>query len=163
MNKKNTALIMVLIIIVVATLISHLAMLRLDRANSNISCTASLINYVDNNQLNENMTFSIVPENNSGTVYLSGVYIENNKKVGFIRRYIDFSYKKFGDAVYFTSVKIQRIQRDDTLSDEILEKITSDFLIKEGTSINFHLYKQNDNNYIFFNGKIPRFICYIQH
>lgn len=163
MNKKNTAMIIVFAIIVIATLISHLTMLRLDRADSNISCTTSLINYGDNNRLYENMTFNIIPGNNSGTVYLTGVYTENDKKIGFIRRYIDFTYKKFGDAVYFTSVKIQKIQRDDTLSDEILERITSDFLIKEDTSINFHLYRQNDYNYIFFTGKIPRFICFIQH
>lgn len=76
--------------------------------------------------------------------------------MGFIRRYVSFTYKKFRDTVYFTTVKIQK---DDNISDEILENITSDFFIRADISINFYVTRQNDYNYVFSTGSTPRFIC----
>ena len=117
MNKKNTAVVFFIFFTVIVALISHLAVLRSARAERNISCTTSLINYMPNSKLEENVTFSIVPKTNSGIAYLTGVYTENGKKVGFLRRYIYFNYKKVGKTVYLTTVRIQKNKRDDKLKD----------------------------------------------
>ncbi len=99
--------------------------------------------------MDQYFSLNMISENNTGNMYLTGAYTVNGKKMGFIRRYVSFTYKKFRDTVYFTTVKIQKIQKDDNISDEILENITSDFFIKVDTSINFYVTRQNDYNYVY--------------
>ena len=106
--------------------------------------------------MDQYFSLNMISENNTGNMYLTGAYTVDGKKMGFIRRYVSFTYNKFRDTVYLTTVKIQK---DDNISDEILENITSDFFIKADTSINYYVTRQNDYNYVFSTGRTPRFIC----
>ncbi|HEH9927806.1 TPA: FidL [Escherichia coli] len=144
----------------IAAILSHIAFHHANEpAEQNISCNAHVINFTDHTKMDQYFSLNMISENNTANMYLTGAYTVDGKKMGFIRRYVSFTYKKFRDTVYFTTVKIQKIQKDDNISDEILENITSDFFIKVDTSINFYVTRQNDYNYVFSTGRTPRFIC----
>lgn len=104
----------------IAAILSHIAFHHANEpAEQNISCNAHVINFTDHTKMDQYFSLNMISENNTGNMYLTGAYTVDGKKIGFIRRYVSFTYKKFRDTVYFTTVKIQKIQKDDNISDEI--------------------------------------------
>ncbi|EGD0834398.1 TPA: hypothetical protein ACHJU9_005366, partial [Escherichia coli] len=91
----------------IAAILSHIAFHHANEpAEQNISCNAHVINFTDHTKMDQYFSLNMISENNTGNMYLTGAYTVDGKKMGFIRRYVSFTYKKFRDTVYFTTVKI---------------------------------------------------------
>lgn len=93
----------------IAAILSHIAFHHANEpAEQNISCNAHVINFTDHTKMDQYFSLNMISENNTGNMYLTGAYTVDGKKIGFIRRYVSFTYKKFRDTVYFTTVKITK-------------------------------------------------------
>ncbi len=126
----------------IAAILSHIAFHHANEpAEQNISCNAHVINFTDHTKMDQYFSLNMISENNTGNMYLTGAYTVNGKKMGFIRRYVSFTYKKFRDTVYFTTVKIQKnTKKMITLVMKSLKISLLIFFIKVDTSINFLCY-----------------------
>lgn len=121
-----------------------------------ISCNARFMTQLHDEKASMIMRF--IFNENTGVVILDGDGVIANGQVMTLDRKIKFSYIKNNNSYYLTNQDIS-IKGDDNVTNEFLRHNLPDFFSRRSATINYGIYNQGHNNYVFAMRKIPSFIC----
>lgn len=122
-------------------------------------CSAYLIIKHNDSHFNILIDFLLIQNDGTGVVTVSGTYFKNEKKIGVIRRSINFEWAKHDHVYSLSAVGIRKSERDESLSDNDLKQLLPLFFIQHGGNIDFIVNRDSDGGYIFANGIRPLFFC----
>lgn len=122
-------------------------------------CTAPVVVFYQNTHTNLTLDFMYSMEKNTGVVSVNGTYYVDNKIAGVIRRDISYAWSEHKDSTHFVSTKINKVTRDETLTDTVIATILPDFYVYPGKEINYTILTQGHHGFIFTIGKRPIFLC----
>lgn len=126
------------------------------RPENSFSCTSKFV--VHDKNLEVKLVIDKFFEEKIGTMILSGVVLENKKKVGDIHREVYFDYTR-GDNVYVMKSRDVNVGSGDDQKIEFLEKYMPDFFFKKDKILNLGVFKMSKKAYVFFKSDNPVFFC----
>jgi hypothetical protein len=157
--SKKSLLFSCLVLLFLGVGIGHLIHLRAERNRDPEKCTAPVVVFYNNTQANLTLDFMYSLNKHTGVVSVSGTYYVDNKKRGVIRRDVSYMWNENKDSTHFISTGINKVTRDETLSDAVLETILPDFYVYPGKSISYTVLAQGHRGFMFTIGKHPMFLC----
>ncbi|EBN9197253.1 hypothetical protein D2F32_07090 [Salmonella enterica] len=137
----------------------HLFHLYTEKHRDPEKCTAPVIVFYNNTQANLTLDFMYSLKKRTGVVSISGTYYVDNKMSGVIRRDVSYVWSENKDSTHFISTDINKVTRDETLSDAVIETVLPDFYVYPGKSISYTILTQGHRGFMFTIGKRPIFFC----
>ncbi|SUF93283.1 YqeJ protein [Salmonella enterica] len=108
--------------------LGHLFHLYTEKNRDPEKCTAPVIVFYNNTQANLTLDFMYSLKKRTGVVSISGTYYVDNKMSGVIRRDVSYVWSENKDSTHFISTDINKVTRDETLSDAVIETVFTRFL-----------------------------------
>lgn len=122
-----------------------------------VHCTANSITTINDYTLRAVFTYDFYWGN--GAVIINGQLFQAGKNLGKFSRKVFFTYSIDGNGYNMTSTRAT-----DSLSDQVntstLEKVLSDFYLKEKKQTNIAIFNQGKHNYVLAPSNFPSFYCY---
>lgn len=112
--------------------LGHLFHLYTEKNRDPEKCTAPVIVFYNNTQANLTLDFMYSLKKRTGVVSISGTYYVDNKMSGVIRRDVSYVWSENKDSTHFISTDINKVTRDETLSDAVIETVLPDFYVYPG-------------------------------
>ncbi|MCF3877344.1 hypothetical protein L2E03_23955, partial [Salmonella enterica subsp. enterica serovar Weltevreden] len=78
---------------------------------------------------------------------ISGTYYVNYKMRGVIRRDVSYVLSENKDITHFISTDINKVTRDEKLSDAVIETVLPDFYVYTGKSISYNILTQGHRGF----------------
>lgn len=103
--------------------LGHLFHLYTEKNRDPEKCTAPVIVFYNNTQANLTLDFMYSLKKRTGVVSISGTYYVDNKMSGVIRRDVSYVWSENKDSTHFISTDINKVTRDETLSDAVIETV----------------------------------------
>lgn len=122
-------------------------------------CSAFLIMKDNDSHFNILIDFLLIQNDGTGLVTVSGTYFKNEKKIGVIRRSINFDWVLHDHIYSLSAVDIKKSERDESLSDKDLKELLPLFFIQHGGKLDLTVTRESDGGYIFASGVRPLFFC----
>ncbi|AET56045.1 hypothetical protein O6448_17160 [Salmonella enterica subsp. enterica] len=139
--------------------LGHLFHLYTEKNRDPEKCTVPVIVFYNNTQANLTLDFMYSLKKRTGVVSISGTYYVDNKMSGVIRRNVSYVWSENKDSTHFISTDINKVTRDETLSDAVIETVLPDFYVYPGKSISYTILTQGHRGFMFTIGKRPIFFC----
>lgn len=157
---KWTVAICCLFLFVMGTVLSWAYNVKKEKGQDTEVCSASVVVYHDNVRANLTLDFMYALKNQTGVVTVNGTYSKDDKVVGAIRRDVSYIWTENKDSFNFTSVKVNKIINDDSISDELISELLPDFYIYPEKNVVYSVLPQGEDSFMFTVGKRPVFLCY---
>ncbi|MFV0262107.1 MAG: hypothetical protein ACK5JN_06655 [Kluyvera sp.] len=157
--SKRWLLLSCLVLLIVGAGIGHFLHLRVERYRDPEKCTAPVLVFYKNTQANLTLDFMYSLKNRTGVVAVSGTYYVDNKLSGVIRRDVSYIWNENKDSTHFVSTSVNKVSRDETLSDDVIATVLPDFYVYPRKGISYTILTQGHRGFMFTIGKRPVFLC----
>jgi hypothetical protein len=149
-----------LILFVAGVTLSWFYSLKKESGDDAEVCSASVVVYHNNIRANLTLDFMYNLNEQAGVVTVNGTYSKDDKVIGAIRRDVSYIWTENKDSSSFTSVKVNNIINDDSVSDEAISELLPDFYIYPEKNVVYSVLPQGSDSFMFSVGKRPVFLCY---
>lgn len=158
MTKKSTA-ISCLVLFVAGVLTSWFYHFRAKEIRDTEVCSTTVVTYHNNIRANLTLDFMYTLKKRTGIIAVNGTYSKNDKVIGAIRRDVSYVWTENKDSFQFSSVKVNKVITDESVSDEEISEVLPVFYVYPGKSITYTILPQGSHGFMFAIGKRPIFFC----